>query len=53
MLVAALGAGGFFYERFRTDVPGWQLIGLIIAGMCASYGAYRLALNFALRKLEF
>ena len=52
MLLAALGAAGFFYERFRTEVPGWQLVGLIIAGMCASYGAYRLALNFALRKLE-
>jgi len=52
MLLAALGAAGFFYERFQTEVPGWQLVGMIIAGMCASYGTYRLTLNFALRKLK-
>ena len=52
ILVAALGAGGFLYERFRTELPGWQLVGLISVGLCACYIAYRFALNIALRKLE-
>ena len=50
ILLAALGAGGFFYERFRTEEPGWQLVGLIVVGMCASYAAYRFALHVAIRK---
>jgi drug/metabolite transporter (DMT)-like permease len=52
MLLAAIGAAAFFHERFRTEVPDWQLFGLTIAGMCASFIAYRLALNFVVRKLE-
>jgi hypothetical protein len=51
MLLASFGAAGFFYQRFRTEVPDWQLVSLIVAGMGASYGVYRLALTFVLRKL--
>ena len=50
-LLAALGAGGLLYEVFRTEAPEWQLVSLIVAGMSASYAAYRLALSFAVRKL--
>jgi hypothetical protein len=51
MLVAALGVTGFAYERLRTEVPPWQLVGMICAGIFITYAAYRLALNFVLRNL--
>ncbi|MBA2919176.1 hypothetical protein GON01_14850 [Sphingomonas sp. MAH-20] len=52
MLVAALGVAGFAYERLRPEVPPWQLVGLICAGLFITYAAYRLALNIVLRNLK-
>jgi hypothetical protein len=52
ILPAALSAAGFVYERFRIEVPHWQLIGLICAGMIAIYWAYWLALKLVRRNLE-
>lgn len=49
-LLAALGASGFVYEWFRGQIPQWQLVGLICTGMGICFAAYRLALNYALRK---
>ena len=52
VLLCVIGAGGFVYERFRADLPGWQLIGLIVASYVIAFGIYRLALSAALRKLR-
>jgi hypothetical protein len=52
MLLAALAVAGFAYERLWTEVPPWQLGGLICAGIFVTCAAYRLALNFLLRNLE-
>lgn len=53
VLLCVFGSGGFFYERFRADLPGWQLVGLIIASYVVAFGLYRLALSAALRKLRY
>jgi hypothetical protein len=53
VLLSALSAGGFFYGRFRGDLPDWQLVGLIVAGYVVAFCFYRLALRLALRKLDY
>jgi hypothetical protein len=50
-LLIVIGLGGYFYERFRGDLPNWQLVGLIIAGYIAAFGLYRIALSLAAKKL--
>lgn len=52
-LLCVIGAGGFCYERFRNDLPGWQLVGLIVGSYVVAFGVYRLALGAALRKLHY
>lgn len=51
VLVALLAGAGFLYGRFKHEVPQWQLVGGLLAYMCASYLMYRLALAFVLRRL--
>jgi hypothetical protein len=51
LLLVALASAGYCYERFRGEVPSWKLVGLIVAGICAAYAAYRFALHYALEKL--
>ena len=53
ILLIALSAGGFFYGRFRGELPDWQLVGLIVAGYVIAFGFYRIALRWALRKLDY
>ncbi len=52
VLLTALSAGGFYYERLRGDLPSWQLVGLICAGYIVAFGVYRLTLNLVLKKLN-
>lgn len=51
LLISALAASGFFYERFRAEMPAWQLAAMICVGMSVSYGAYRVALYVVVRRL--
>jgi uncharacterized membrane protein len=51
-LLIALGVGAGCYERFRDDLPRWQLVGLIVAGYIVAFGCYRIGLSLALRKLN-
>ena len=52
MLLIALAAAGFLYQRYRAEMPGWQLVGLVLAGICACYVAYRVVLTLLLRRLK-
>jgi len=52
VLLIGLALEGFAYERFRDELPTWQLVGAICMGMLALYGAYRLAINFVTLNLE-
>ncbi len=51
-LLAVLAATGFFYQRYRSDMPDWKRAGITITAMGLAYGGYRFTLNPGLRRIE-